>query len=176
MYAWRWPRKGVETCSAANNNKCWHSDVYLDYFWIYCCVDCPESYIFSRRFCKIASGFGSLDFVIIIFFYRARSSALHPSSNLEDQISVFTSPSDRVVQLYRQAPGFLFVAFYDSQDYNGGILTHLHRGVLLLLSFYYVHEDVRIDLFNHRFYYIISSCKKSEKHFIANYYLVVLNL
>jgi hypothetical protein len=37
--------------------------------------------------------------------------------------------SDRVAQLYPQAPGSLFVAFYDSQDYGGGILTHLHTGL-----------------------------------------------
>jgi hypothetical protein len=30
------------------------------------------------------------------------------------------SPSDRVALLYPQAPGSLFVAFYDSQGYDGG--------------------------------------------------------
>jgi hypothetical protein len=38
------------------------------------------------------------------------------------------SPSDRVAQIYPQAPGSLFVAFYDSQGYGGGILTRLHTG------------------------------------------------
>jgi hypothetical protein len=53
--------------------------------------------------------FISLDFGTI-FFYRARLSALRPTPNLEDQVSVFTmSPSDRVVQLYPQAPDSLFV-------------------------------------------------------------------
>jgi hypothetical protein len=47
--------------------------------------------------------------------------------NLEDQIPVFMSPSDRVTQLYPQAPGSLFVAFYDSQGYSGGINTRLHK-------------------------------------------------
>jgi hypothetical protein len=63
-----------------------------------------------------------------IIFYRARSSALRPTSNLEDQVPVFMSPSDRVAQIYIQAPGSLFVAFYHTQGYGGGILTRLHTG------------------------------------------------
>jgi hypothetical protein len=46
----------------------------------------------------------------------------------EDQVSVFMFPSDRVAQLYPQAPGSLFVASYDSQGYGGRILTRLHTG------------------------------------------------
>jgi hypothetical protein len=38
------------------------------------------------------------------------------------------SPSDRVAQLYPQAPGSFSVAFYGSQGYVGGILTRLHTG------------------------------------------------
>jgi hypothetical protein len=53
----------------------------------------------------------SLEFATI-FLYRARSSALHPTPNLEDQVFVFMSPSDWVGQLYPQAPDF-----YDSQGY-----------------------------------------------------------
>jgi hypothetical protein len=61
-----------------------------------------------------------------ITFYRARSSAyVQPQPG--GQVSVFMSPSDRVAQLYPQAPGSLFVAFYDSQVYGGGILTFLQR-------------------------------------------------
>jgi hypothetical protein len=30
---------------------------------------------------------------------------------------------------YRVVPGFRFVAFYDSRDYGGGVLTRLHKGV-----------------------------------------------
>jgi hypothetical protein len=41
--------------------------------------------------------------------------------NLEDQISVPMSPSDRVSQLWSQ----------DSQDYGGGILTHHHTGSII---------------------------------------------
>jgi hypothetical protein len=49
---------------------------------------------------------------------------------MEDQVSVFMSPSDGVAQLYAQAPGSLFVIFYDSQGYSGGILTCLHMDLV----------------------------------------------
>jgi hypothetical protein len=62
---------------------------------------------------------------LIILFYRERSSALRPTPNLEDQVPVFMSPSDKV------APGSLFVAFYDSQDYDGGIPSRLHAFLYL---------------------------------------------
>jgi hypothetical protein len=79
-----------------------------------------------------------------IYFYRARSSDLRPTPNLEDQVPVFISPSDRFVQLYPQAPGSLFAAFYDSQDYRGSILTHLHRGDfgLNILNNYFIRNYV----------------------------------
>jgi hypothetical protein len=50
---------------------------------------------------------------------------LRPTPNLEDQVSVFMFPSDRVAKLYPQAPGSFFVAFYDSQSSPGGIPTRL---------------------------------------------------
>jgi hypothetical protein len=89
---------------------------------------------FLRRFCQTSlfvaiytwirpSGFHFLDFATIIFFYRARSSALRPTPNPEDQVSLFISPNNRVVQLYPQAPDSLFVTFYGSLGYRGGILT-----------------------------------------------------
>jgi hypothetical protein len=43
----------------------------------------------------------------------------------ENQISVFISPSDGVAQVYPQAAGSLFVAFYDSQGYGGDIANPL---------------------------------------------------
>jgi hypothetical protein len=52
-------------------------------------------------------------------------SALLSTPNLEDQVYVFMSPSDRVALLYPQAPGSIFAAFCDSQDYGRGIQTHL---------------------------------------------------
>jgi hypothetical protein len=44
------------------------------------------------------------------------------------QAPVFMSPRNRVAQLYPQAPGSLFITFYDLQGYRGGILTCLHMG------------------------------------------------
>jgi hypothetical protein len=49
-------------------------------------------------------------------------------SNLEGQVPVFISPTNRVAQLYPQALGSLFVASYDSQGYGGGIRPRLHTG------------------------------------------------
>jgi MFS superfamily sulfate permease-like transporter len=53
---------------------------------------------------------------------------LRPTPSVEDQVSVFMPPIDRMSQLYPQTPNSLFVAFYDSQGYDGGILTLLHTG------------------------------------------------
>jgi hypothetical protein len=47
---------------------------------------------------------------------------------MEDQDPVFISPRKRVTQLYPQALGSLFVASYDSQDYEGDIRTASTRG------------------------------------------------
>jgi hypothetical protein len=88
---------------------------------------------FLRRFCQIWTGFYFIGFRNNNF-YRARSSALPPTPNLEDQVPVFISPSDRVTQLYPQAPGSLFVAFCKSQGYGGGILTRLHTGKHLYIQ------------------------------------------
>jgi hypothetical protein len=55
-------------------------------------------------------------------------SQIPDSPNLEDQVPVFMSPMNRVAQLYSQTLGSLFVAYYDSQGYGGGIRTRLHRG------------------------------------------------
>jgi hypothetical protein len=57
-------------------------------------------------------------------------SRLRDSLNLEGQVPVFTSPWNRVAQLYPQALVSLFVASYDSQDYGGGIRPRLHKGDL----------------------------------------------
>jgi hypothetical protein len=53
-------------------------------------------------------------------------SQIRDSPNLEGQVPVFISPRNRVAQLYPEAPGSLFFASYDSQDYGGGIRTRLH--------------------------------------------------
>jgi hypothetical protein len=49
-------------------------------------------------------------------------------TNLEVQVLIFISPRNKVVWLYPQALGSLFVASYDLQGYNGGILPNLHTG------------------------------------------------
>jgi hypothetical protein len=53
-------------------------------------------------------------------------SQIRDSPNLEVQVPVFISPSNRVAQLYPQTLGSLFVASYDSQGYGGSIRTRLH--------------------------------------------------
>jgi hypothetical protein len=60
-------------------------------------------------------------------FCGARSLALRPTPILEDQVSVFMFPSERVAQFYGQAPGSLFIALYGSQGDDGGILTRFTR-------------------------------------------------
>jgi hypothetical protein len=57
-------------------------------------------------------------------------SQIRDSPNLEGQVLVLISPRNRVAQLYPQALGSLFVAFYDLQGYGGGIRTRLHAGSL----------------------------------------------
>jgi hypothetical protein len=39
-----------------------------------------------------------------------------------------------MTQLYPLAPGSLFIAFYDSQGYGGGILTHLRMGYIVVIE------------------------------------------
>jgi hypothetical protein len=62
------------------------------------------------------------------FFNDAWSSALRQTPNLENNISVYMSPSDRVSELYPQAPGSLFFSLHQSLNYCEGILTSLHTG------------------------------------------------
>jgi hypothetical protein len=52
-------------------------------------------------------------------------SQIRDSPNLEAQVPVFISHKNRVAQLYRPVLGSLFVAYYDSQDYGGGIRPRL---------------------------------------------------
>jgi hypothetical protein len=71
-------------------------------------------------------------------FLRAESRGTHDhillsqirdSPNLEDQVSVFISPRNRVAQLYPQALGFIFVASYDPQGHGGYIRPRLYAGL-----------------------------------------------
>jgi hypothetical protein len=58
-------------------------------------------------------------------------SQIRNSPNQEEQAPVFISPRNRVTQFYPQALGSLFVAFYDLQDYGGGIRPCLHTGYVI---------------------------------------------
>jgi hypothetical protein len=53
-----------------------------------------------------------------------RHCLIWDSPNLEGQVPVFTSPWNRVAQLYPRAMGALYLASYNSQ----GTLTRLHTG------------------------------------------------
>jgi hypothetical protein len=64
------------------------------------------------------------------YFYRARLSALRPTHNLEDQVSIFISLSDKVAQLYPWALASFFITFCNLQGYSGGTLAHLHTWVV----------------------------------------------
>jgi hypothetical protein len=71
-------------------------------------------------FCLISqlqpfSGLNPTGFLTIIYV-----SQIWDSSNLEGQVPVFMSPSNRVAQLYPRALGSLYVASYNSQGYSGG--------------------------------------------------------
>jgi hypothetical protein len=70
----------------------------------------------------------SLNFATIFCFIELGRQPCVQPPNLEGQVSVFMSPSERVTKLHPQALGSLFVAFCDSQGYGGGILTRLHTG------------------------------------------------
>jgi hypothetical protein len=88
----------------------------------------------SARFALKYTIHFQLLWILQSFVYRPRATALRPTPNLEDQVSVFMSLSGRVAQLYSPAPGSLFVAFYNSQGYGGGIETRLHTGTILYYS------------------------------------------
>jgi hypothetical protein len=81
---------------------------------------------FLRRFCQICLEldrpvFTSLDFGTIIFFTEQGHHLCIQPPNLEDRVSVFMFPSDRVTQLYPQAPCSFSC---------GGILTRLHKNLI----------------------------------------------
>jgi hypothetical protein len=56
------------------------------------------------------------------------------SPNLEGQVPVFVSPSNRLVQIYPLAWVFFSAASYDSKGYGGGILSRLHESQSSLYS------------------------------------------
>lgn len=57
----------------------------------------------------------SVDSTAISFFTQQGCQPCIQPPNLEDQVSVFMAHSDRLAQLYPEAPGSLFIAFNDSR-------------------------------------------------------------
>jgi hypothetical protein len=51
---------------------------------------------------------------------------IRDSSTPEGQVPVFISPIKGVARLYPHALASIFVAFYDSQGFGGGIRARLH--------------------------------------------------
>jgi hypothetical protein len=84
------------------------------------------------KFCHILSGFQFSGFRKKYFFYRTRSSALRPTSNLEGQIPIFMFPRDRVSQLHPQPPDTLFFFFYDSQGCGSGEFNEITYYALIM--------------------------------------------
>jgi hypothetical protein len=60
--------------------------------------------------------------------HRILLSQIGDSPSLEGQVRVFISPRKRMVQLYSEALGSVFVTSYDSQACGGNIRTRLHAG------------------------------------------------
>jgi hypothetical protein len=72
--------------------------------------------------------FISLDFpAVALLQSKVFSFASNPQPGSTG--SCIYAPSDRVAQLYLKEPIYVFVAFYDSQDYGGDILTRLQTGI-----------------------------------------------
>jgi hypothetical protein len=95
------------------------------------CGHCPYviSSLARRRVCRLqfllvlasavilgSESSGTRDHILV--------SQIRDSPKLQAQVPVFTSPRNRVAQLHPQALSSLFVASYDSQDYDGGIRTY----------------------------------------------------
>jgi hypothetical protein len=65
---------------------------------------------------------------------RAYCTLIWDSLNLEGHVSLFIFPNNRVAQLCPRALGSLFVAFFDSKCYGGGILARMASASLIQLS------------------------------------------
>jgi hypothetical protein len=77
-------------------------------------------------FCQISPGFHFFGFRNNVLQGKVVDLASNPQSGgLDPCIYV---PQWRRAQLYPQGSGSLFVAFYDSQGYDAGILTRFHMG------------------------------------------------
>jgi hypothetical protein len=107
-------------------NNCFHSTYVassLTRWWICSLQLLP---VLASAVILISDSRGTRDHILL--------SQIRDSPNLEGQVPVFTSPRNRVAQLFSQILGFLFIASYDSQGYGGGIRPLLHTGLNSLWS------------------------------------------
>jgi hypothetical protein len=94
----------------------WVCNLLYSSFWTL-----PEQSLLGRKSCKTHGHIFCL---------------IWDSSNLEGQVPVFISATNRVAQLYPRVLGSLFVAFYDLQGCGEGILPSLHTGSVYVNTFW----------------------------------------
>jgi hypothetical protein len=109
---------------------------------------------FLRRFCQICLELGqpiftSLDLATIIFLHGKVIKPCVRPPTWRTRSLYLCPPVTGWPSYTPQAPGSLFVAFYDSRGYGGGILSRLHTGLINLyrpkfqsLAFWRVHGIV----------------------------------
>jgi hypothetical protein len=71
---------------------------------------------------------------------------IRDSHKLDGQVPLFISPRNRVARLYPQALGSLFVAFYDSHGYGGGIRPRLHTGYFNAYKSFVFNDLVKVRI------------------------------
>jgi hypothetical protein len=74
-----------------------------------------------------------VDYFLVVT--EKRLSALRPTPNLEDQVSAFMFPRNRMAQLHPQVSDSLSVAFYVSQGYIEISEESIYGSIVLLLQF-----------------------------------------
>jgi multisubunit Na+/H+ antiporter MnhC subunit len=96
-------------------------------------TEIPKPCISSEESARQHQAFTSLDSATILFFFfcRGRSSALRPTPNLGDQVSVFMSLSDSMAQLYSHTPEFPFHRRLRLSPLRWGSSNLPPKGVLL---------------------------------------------
>jgi hypothetical protein len=98
----------------------------------------PIAFLKSLR--QTAPVFTSLDFVTNLFTEQG------PTPNLEDQVFIFTFPSDGVAQLYPQALGSLFYRFLRLAGLRWSHPNQLPHGEVKVITMFNLvqrHEDTR---------------------------------
>jgi hypothetical protein len=95
---------------------------------------------FLRRFCHICHPvFTSFDFTTTVFFTeQGRQPCVQPPTRRTRSLYL-CHPVTGWPSYTPQAPGSLFISFYDSQGYGGGILTRLHTVLNIYSAKYKCH-------------------------------------